>query len=316
MKSRTGLSRILATLTISLLMGGSALAESNEIVRPGIHAGESFSWDYRRKTETQYQNTAKKTVGSVTAVTAKVIEASSSGYILEWTYGDTHMLDAPGPEAAAAQWVSDVAKELRFELQLDPEGQFVRLRNYEQLRSKIDQVIEQVMAAIAKERKATPAEMTYVGKMLKEMFGSQDRVETLMLKDVRLLLFPFGMPLDSKAPITYQTQLPNPFGEDSLQADGTLVLTSLDTKQGVATISLDQKLSADSVPKMLAAMIQRMGENRPPSTALSKLRADINDHSTYTVDLKSGLAREVEFTRTVTMPGGSRIDRVSFIGGH
>jgi hypothetical protein len=196
-------------------------------------------------------------------------------------------------------------------LQLAPDGQFVQLRNYEQIKPKIDQMVDRVMALVAQERKADPAEMKQVGDMMRGMFASRERVENLMLKDVRLLLFPFGMSL-SKAPLTYQTPLPNPFGGDSLQADGKISLTSLNRKRGIAIISLDQTLNPDSVPKVLNAMAQKMGENRPPPSELAKLKANITDKSIYTVDLKSGLANKVEFIRIISMPGGHRTDKVSF----
>ncbi len=229
--------------------------------------------------------------------------------------GDTRVLDAAQAKALAEkdmQWVWDVAKELRFELQLAPDGQFVQLRNYEQIQPKIDQMIERVLAMAAQQKNAGPAEMKQVGDMMRGMFAGREQVEALMLKDVRLLLFPFGMSLDSNVPLTYQTPLANPFGGDPLQAEGTISLTSLDRKHGIATIGLDQKLSPDSMTKILAAMTQKMGANRPPPAELAKLQADITDTSRYTIDLKTGFPSKVEFKRAVFMPGGHRTDRVSF----
>lgn len=314
MKIATSLKKNLWIGIASFLIGSSALAETVDI-RPGLRIGEVFSWDYKKETEQQSQDKPKKSGSSVTPVTAKVIEASASGYVLEWRYGSTRFLDTAQAKVMAQkdmQWVADIAKALRFELQLAPDGQFVQLRNYEQIKPTIDQMVERVMAAVAQERKADPAEMKQVGDMMRGMFASRERVENLMLKDVRLLLFPFGMSLDTKAPLTYQAPLPNPFGGEALQAEGKISLTSVNRKRGHATIALDQKLSPDSVPKILSAMAQKMGDNRPPPEELAKLKADITDKSTYTVDLKSGFASKVEFMRTVSLPGGHRADRISF----
>lgn len=318
MKNGVSLKKCLWISAASLLIGSSALAETVD-VRPGLRTGDVYSWNYQRDTEQQSQDKPKKTGGSVTPVTVKVIEASASGYVLEWRYGAPRFLDASQAKIMARkdmQWISDIAKELRFELQLAPDGQFVQLRNYEQIKPKIDQMVEQVMTAVAQERKADPAEMKQVGDMMRGMFASRERVESLMLKDVRLLLFPFGMSLDSDAPLTYQAPLPNPFGGDNLQADGVISLTSLNRKRGIATIELDQKLSPDSVTKIITSMTRRMGKKRPAPEELAKLKADITDKSIYTVDLKTGFASEVKFMRTIFMPGGHRTDKVSFTRTH
>lgn len=300
--------------TASLLAGGPVLADTLDI-RPGLRAGETYRWDYRREMEQQAKGRPDKSGASITAVTAKVLEASASGYVLEWRYGDTRVLDAAQAKALAQkdmQWIWDLARELRFELQLAPDGQFVQLRNYEQIQPKIDQMIEHILAMAARQKNAGPAEMKQVGDMMRGMFAGRERVEALMLKDVRLLLFPFGMSLDTQAPLTYQTPLANPFGGEALQAEGTISLTSLDRTHGIATIGLDQKLSPDSMAKILAAMARKMGENRPPPEELAKLKADITDTSRYTIDLKTGFPSKVEFKRAVFMPDGHRIDKVSF----
>lgn len=304
--------------TASLLASAPLLAETLDI-RPGLRTGEIYRWDYRREMEQQSTDNPKKSGASVTVVTAKVLEASASGYVLEWRYGETRLLDAAQAKALAQknmQWIWDLAKELRFELQLAPDGQFVRLHNYEQIKPKIDQMVEHVLALVAQERKASPAEMKQAGDMMRGIFAGRERVEALMLKDVRLLLSPFGMSLDPNAPLTYHTPLANPFGGESLQADGVISLTSLNRKRGIATIKLDQKLSPDSMTKIHASMAQKMGDNRLPAAEIAKLKADITDKSIYTIDLKTGFASKVEFMRTIYMPDGHRIDKVSFKSTH
>lgn len=314
MKIATSFKQSLWVGMASLLIYGFALAETVDI-RAQLRIGDIFSWDYKRETEQQSQDKPKKSGGTVTAVTAKVIEASATGYVLEWRYGSSRFLNTDRDTAMGLkdlQWVSDIMKALRFELQLSPDGQFVQIQNYEQIKPTIDQMVEHVIAAVAQERKTNPAETKQLGDMMRGLFASRERVENLMLKDVRLLLFPFGMSLDTNVPLTYQSPMPNPFGGEALQAEGMISLVSVDRKRGQATIALDQKLSPDSVPKMLSAMVQRMGDNRPPPEVLAKLEADIIDRSTYTVDLESGFANKVEFTRTISLPGGHRADRISF----
>ncbi len=314
MNLRTTLKHLLGACALLTLLTAPVLAATIDIT-PGLRVGDRFGWDYRKETVQQRQGKVTKQGASVTPVTAKVIEAAATGYVLEWQYGDTRFLDAAQAKAMAQkdrQWIAELSKTLRFELQLAPDGQFVQLRNYEALRPAIDRMIEQVMATVAKERQASPDEARQVGEMMRGMFATRERVETLLLKDVRLLLFPFGMSLDSKAPLTYETALPNPFGGESLTAQGTISLASVDAKRKLATLKIDQKLSPDSVPKILDALLQRLGDKRPPAEEIAKLKADIADQSSYTVDLKSGFANAVAFTRTTSLPGGQRTDRISF----
>lgn len=318
MKSYAPLMKFLWFFTASLLASGPLLAETLDI-KPGLRTGEIYRWDYQRAMEQQSGDKPKKSGASITPVTARVLEASVTGYVLEWRYGKTRLLDpaqAKALDQKNMQWIWDFAKELRFELQLAPDGQFVQLKNYEQIKPKIDQMIEHLITLAAQGEKASPAEMKQVGDTVRAMLTGRERVESLMLKDVRLLLFPFGMSLDSKSPLTYQAPLANPFGGENLQADGVISLTSLNRKRGIATVNLDQKLSPDSVTKMVTAMTQKMGENRPTPEELAKLKADITDKASYTVNLKSGFASKVEFMRTVYMPGGHRIDKVSFNSTH
>ncbi len=310
----TALKRLSGACAMLALLSAPALAATVDI-KPVMRVGDRFGWDYRKETMQTAEGRGTKKTASVTPVTAKVIEASSTGYVLEWQYGDTRFLDAARAKAMAQQdnqWMADLAKALRFELLLAPDGQFVQLRNYAALRPAIDRMLAQVLAAVAKERQASPEERQQVGEMMRGMFATREQVETLLLKDVRLLLFPFGLSLDSAAPLTYQTALPNPFGGEALTAEGTVSLASVNARRGQASIRIEQKLSPDSVPRILNALVRELGDKRPPAEEFARLKADITDTSHYTVDLRSGFSNRVEFTRTTTLPGGSRTDKVSY----
>ena len=99
---------------------------------------------------------------------------------------------------------------------------------------------------------------------------------------------------------------------EALTAEGTISLASVNARRGQASIRIEQKLSPDSVPRILNALVRGLGDKRPPAEEFARLKADITDTSHYTVDLRSGFSNRVEFTRTTTLPGGSRTDKVSY----
>ncbi|MCB1887643.1 MAG: hypothetical protein KDH20_08555 [Rhodocyclaceae bacterium] len=298
-------------MALATLMSAPLRAEPIDF-RPGFKVGETFRWSYREESTRQRRGKPPDASGTVTPLTARVLEASSSGYVLDWHIGEAQQIYPDQTESSGRsedRWLQEVATTLNFELQLSREGRFLALRNHDPLRSKIDAVIERLVV----ERRARGANVAEeAGRVLREMLADRERFEAFLLQDILLLLFPMGISLDTDAATTTQAELPNPFGGDALLSDVAIRVAAIDLSKDRAIVEVARRLEPGSVTKLLQAMMARAGKRGARAAEFAHMTADITDTGKIEVERSTGLVWRASHTRQITLPGMVRTIRREF----
>jgi len=276
-------------------------------------AGAIMQFELRKEQERQTPNQPPQRTASLLHVTLEVLESGAQGMLVRWSHArpaNAGAQDTPGPSASDSDLIWELVKEIRYELAFDAAGNFVALRNYDEVQPLVDRMLGQLGAILARRGNAEAAQQATA--MVQRLFSSRENLESVLLREPRLFFLPLGKSISADAPREYEAQLPNPFGGQGLPARGVMRLDWVDRNNQLAAFTMEQTLDPDSVRIVLESLLARIpAERRPKDLDMSQVKVEIGDLGKYTVNLDTSFPERMDFARTTRVPGGYRRDAVS-----
>jgi len=276
-------------------------------------AGAIMRFELRKEQERQMPNQPPQRTSSLLHVTLEVLESGAQGMVVRWSHArpvQAGAEEAPAAPVSDADVIWELVKEIRYELGFDAAGNFVELRNYDEVQPLVDRMLEQLGAIMARRGNAEAAQQATA--MVQRLFSSRANLESVLLREPRLFFLPLGKSFSPDAPQKYEAQLPNPFGGPGLPAHGILRLDWVDHNKQLAAFTMEQTLDPGSVRIVLESLFERMPpERRPKDLDMSQIKVEIGDLGKYTVNLDTSFPERMDFARTTRVPGGYRRDAVN-----
>jgi hypothetical protein len=246
-----------------------------------------------------------------TDLDVRVLEAIPGGYVLELVYGETKVtpLDdatraAMSQPLAAAMLraMANLAKGVRIEVQLDRSAHVQGVKNFDEIKTITNDVIEAMVAEYEK-TSGQQAEAAKMRAVLQSMLASREVVEQSWLQDIRLLLGPLGETYRTGTPRVVDSQFPNPFGGSAIAAKVESQLTS--ANNSTVTLSVKQSVDPISAQDAVYAMMSQMAQSagRPPIEKSELFGIEMRDDSVYTIDRTTGWPESAVQNRTIKIPG-------------
>jgi len=310
-----------AALALVLALGGTAGAFAQEAPPPAgrtlqiearPRAGDSIRLELRKEQERQAPNQPAQRSANLLHVTVEVLESGPQGMVVRWSHARPAGTEGQGASAAPddADVIWELVQEIRYELEFDGRGEFVQLRNYDEVRPLVDRMLAQIGAILARRGDATAAERATA--IVRRMFAERANLEAVLLREPRMFFFPLGKSFTVEAPREYEALLPNPLGGAGLPARGVQRVDWVDNNRGLASVTVEQTLPPESARIVIESLIARLPpERRPAEAELSQVNIEMRDVARYTVNLNDGLPERMDFARTTQVPGNARRDAVS-----
>lgn len=274
-------------------------------------AGDVIRLELRKEHERQMPNQPPQRSANLLRVTIEVLESGPQGTVVRWSHlrPETAPSQNAGTSFADAESIWELVQEIRYELEFDPGGEFVQLRNYDEVRPLVDRMLAQMEAVLA--RRGDAAAARQATELVQRMFSDRGNLESVLLREPRMFFFPMGKSFPIDAPREYDAQLSNPFGGPGLPAHGVLRVDWVDGNNGLAAVTMDQNLHPDSARIVIESLMAKIPpERRPKDTDLDQLKVEISDLARYTVNLRDALPERMDFERSARVPGGYRRDAV------
>jgi hypothetical protein len=130
---------------------------------------------------------------------------------------------------------------------------------------------------------------------------SAEQAASVFLKEDGFLSIPVNAELELGKPAAYEETIPSPMGGPPVKTNAALIVKTIDTARGVATLrwtqALDFESTRASVSQMVQAILARMGPeaNNPEIKAkFEKMSFDRTAACDYEIDLKSGLPTKAD----------------------
>jgi hypothetical protein len=276
------------------------------------------NWKAGEKRSLEIIKTRDRRVGGkVTLATTRtealltILEADEYGYILEWTFGETHFDDPRQANNHLTMAIANISKGLVLKLQIDSLGSIEGVTNWEEFRTKA----EEAFGIIANELKGVmdQAAVDTIISQIRSIYSSEENIVLYLLPEAQLLFLPVGLTYTISEPIDYEDLLPNPLGGDPVPITAYFLLKEYDPATGDAQIewkqSFDAGKSKEIIEENLKKQAEQMGDPGPGANEIPEITR--NDSAEFTVDINSGWVKYVNCTKEISMKGATQIDTIT-----
>ena len=269
---------------------------------------------WKNKSEVRFERSKTRTDSQIgqpaqgrTPFTIKVLKADKSGYVISWRYGRSLISGtATSPSIEALQ---DLMDNLEYVIELEPDGRFKSLRNWQQVRDKTAKLIDQMFPS----DKSADAASKSAAEQIKALFATKNNVESYLLREVQLFFMFYGQRLNPNEELEYDDLLPNPLGGPPFPAKARIKVLSVDKNKASLryTLNFDREKSGKIIADSLAALAKRMGKDSGELTELAST-LEISDEAQLLFDIKSKWPIRLTHERRIKLQGRSRVDLIEY----
>ena len=250
----------------------------------------------------------------------RIAEANAQGFVQVWhsrkpeiaTTGDGDQVMA---ERRMVQAMLKRFANLPLEANIDAEGNYAGLRNWEALAAATREVMLPVMteqAAARKELKGTdPAKLRARIEPALATMTTQNAINSALGRQVALYNFFIAPSLERGKPKVYADEIASPFSADVVPSRGTFEITAVDEKAGTITIHWKQGIDPLRGREWAWKMVESLTGVKATSLDTKKLPTamELSDEATVVIERASGIPRRIEHRRHVAL-GGNRTDQL------
>lgn len=216
-------------------------------------------------------------------------------------YGDTELLQSDDPLYARIVEAGN-AQDVALRLQVDLGATRLAVANMDEVLAGYTAVAD-VVVAMMKENPAIP-EKVIAGT--RAMMVDPKIIEPSLTGELRPL-FQYTCGEFSRAPVSYEARLPNPFGGDGLPAKGTVTVTE---QGGALSFEVTERIDLVNARPLLEPAFARMGVEMPADARLDELPIDVSYEMHVSVDPASGWVTDWRSVRTTKTGPGTSTDEL------
>jgi hypothetical protein len=239
-----------------------------------------------------------------------IAEAGPKGFLQVW-HAESSKVTITGEsensaaDQALATQLQDGFRDLSLEAELQPNGAYLRLRNWKVLGERMREVMLPALLTQAKTRselaKADDSEIRAKLVPVLERMTSEQAISSTLGKNIAIYNFFTAASLKPGEPTVYEDYLPSPWSADLIPTKGSFRLAGNDEKAGTVTIVWKQEIDpVKGAPIMWKIVESLMGQVMPDKVAGALPKGfSLTDEATVVVDRKSGLPLKLVHQRRV-----------------
>jgi len=274
-------------------------------VQPKWKQGDTAHYEWIKAKYRIKDGQRSKLGESRTELSIEVLRADANGYEIGWQFGES-VVDIPGKVDKSAQGpFQDPFKDLRMVITLEKNGDFARLKNWEEVKKRGDQLINNLRGMLAGSTNRTGADTAIA--QTQALFSTQAIFEALGCRDQKLFLMINGVIVSSNNPLEYPDFILNPMGGPPFPCLARYAFKSLDKDKHLAsvewTLRFKEMEAQSAMEKTWEAMAKQLGH---PVTEAEKAKLkdlSIKDDALFEINTETGWLRSFTHKRTTKMQG-------------
>ncbi len=290
----------------------SARFDGELVLKPLWKVGETRTLEIAKEQERLVAATSNQVIKSRTEVEVVVLDASASGYLVRWTFGETQIDDPRLASDPLLRQLLNLGKGLAVEAEIDTRGAIVRIRNWQELRKSIEDATKLLGEALRQQGHSAET-VAEVQRQTAGMFRDEEQIRTFGLQEMSLYHALYGVPFPGYDRVPFEELLPNPLGGEAIAARGYVQLRDYNKGTGTATIEGAASIDGAAVKKRMLELAReaarRSGSRAPTDRDLPSL--SIQDELRYVVDVKTGWLQSATQRRSATVGTAKRIESLT-----
>jgi hypothetical protein len=201
---------------------------------------------------------------------------------------------------------------MRIEYETDETGAYLDLRNWNEIQVRMAAIFD----ALKEQLKKSGLPEDQVDQIMDEtsrVFSTKEGFEATSIDEIQLYHFLLGGTYGLNRPVEYEDVLPNPLGGEPFPSQAEIVFKEYDADSGHAIFEWRQTLDPERTTAILLEtmieLMRRLGTPTPEEPEVPDFV--IEDRATFVVDVETGWAVLVEYTRRTTIGAERRVETMS-----
>ncbi len=268
--------------------------------------GDSYDF-VMHKSKLKYSgDTLKSETNIYTDLSMSVVESTDTDYTISLTYGETAI---EGDSNPVLLLLTSLTGGSEYQYKISEMGEFQELLNWQDIRDYIEKMVDTVKANIPDKQGVQQAFALITG-----LYDSKEKVEA-SAKSVQLYHAPYGMEYALNDKLSFESELPNPFGGNPIPAIYSLELTEINKEDGYCVLEITQTIDKvkakefvlDFVKKIMPALANKNEEELEDKIPVF----EITDKMQFQMDLNSGWIVYCENIRSVVAGPTRQVETTS-----
>jgi hypothetical protein len=242
-----------------------------------------------------------------------VIDSTENSYTIKWSYE----IDLVNTYQIPEKFLSKLSKYQTTEITYKTTefGDLIEVLNWKEVGETMNKMVDDIIEVIEEEDVDKQDALKNAMKPFKEIYNTQQGIEELILKELRVFHFPMGTVFTVTEPIYYEEELPNVLGGKPIKAKTKLLFEDIDFDENFCVIKQEMSLDQEDTRAVLEQLFSKMNqEDRVIKEALKTAVFEINDKNTYEYYYDPGIPHKIETVREalidIDKQKGKRIDKI------
>jgi len=274
--------------------------------------GDSFRYRITKEEERWKNNEQVKLDSSSFESTMTVVDSTSAGYLISWTY-ETNLTDDFGvPDALSEKLSKYDVQQIHY--RISEVGEFVGIEDWETLATMMDSMFIDVIDVLATDNPESKESIAEIMQPIRAAYTSKEGLESVVFQELSLLHFAFGAEFLEDEAFEYEEMLPNLLGGDPLRGVGKISVDSVDFDENYCRLIQEMKLNEEDTKNMLTSFFKKINtKGEDIDMMMEKSKIEITDYNIYEYYYFPGVPILIETKReaffNINGEGGKRIDK-------
>lgn len=254
-------------------------------------------------------------VQSYTKYRIRVLDATSSGYTLEWSVEDSQVQKGTDTRNLTVddmflQDMLTLRSGLRIVYQTDANGAYKSIENWDQVLAFHEQ-LHDLFKLRLEQLLHNQRTLEKVLAAIEPAWNEHAQIEQLYSQEIRAYHGAYGVATSRLQGLRRADTLPNLLGYLPLEAETEVSLNTYNEEANCAFVDLRRYLSPSAIPQLLMDFLTRQTQISSRNSSTSEMASTrIEDNVRYNVDLNSSWLQSVQLNRVTMVETLNMVDGI------
>lgn len=280
----------------TLTVAQNQVTNNSTTLIPYYRQWEQKNYEVKRQQQKIIDGKANVLDNATYQIRLTVVEAATDHYIIDAKYTSFKQAN----EVKGNLFV--IPENLKVTYATNELGTFFEIMNWE----TVSDTLQAILTQIAQNNPAINADQLAEEK---QKLQSQDYLEEIFIKDLRLLHLPYGIAYQLQSPVITNNKVPNLLGgNEPFPGIFKLEMTELKPADNWCKIVMEQSLDQEKLQHILDDFAEEANANKAAKDKLDIPKIASTDTNEFEADLQSGWLLKASFNRNLIINNTQQTD--------
>lgn len=257
--------------------------------------GDSYNFQITKMNQQWKAGNLTKNDSSAYICNFLVIDSSSSGYKIKWSF-KTELATYNLPEELMVRLSKYNMTEVIYTT--NEVGTFVGIENWKEISTTMKSMFKEMNDYMVVEQKMDAEIWAKIMKPMTEVYESKEGIETLVFMELQYFHFLFGIEYSTQETLVYEEQLPNLLSGEPMRGDAKIYVESVDFDNSFCVFVQEKTINPEDTRSMIKSFFERTGmDQQEMQHSLATAVLEMKDYNRYEFFYDPGIPYKIETNR-------------------